>query len=236
MTKAMERWWLIQQELAKELAGKLVPQASDKVIHDFRVCVKKLRALAYPNEINNRFKKQCPHLKQCYRLTGHLRNVQMMQQKLACLGAWQINGFAEKQLNQLHQQHKKKLQHWLNKKQVHALLQEINTLHPDQHVEISANMAVPEPGLLPSLWHQCRKQCKKLLYQGQATNNSKNRKSLQLLQEVIGEWHDWECCMQWLRHQKGGKLDATLYLLLQQSQLKQQPYTAAILKGIHAHH
>jgi CHAD domain-containing protein len=125
MTKAMERWWLIQQELAKELAGKLVPQASDKVIHDFRVCVKKLRALAYPNEINNRFKKQCPHLKQCYRLTGHLRNVQMMQQKLSSLGAWQINGFAEKQLNQLHQQHKKKLQHWLNKKQVHALVQEI---------------------------------------------------------------------------------------------------------------
>ena len=230
MSKAVLPWWDKQKIKAIALAARMREESSDTCIHDFRVVIKKMRALAFAGPQGKEQKKLFPNLKQVYTLSGNLRNAQVLQQKLALLPAWHNKIGIAKKLDSAIEKKRKALQKWLTVKHLGLLKQELVTMVP---VLIEVNKArgkVITPGPAVGQWHECRKLTKKLLYQLQALGRSGEWQVLQWLQEALGEWHDWQVCESLLREHKPSRPRADYFLLLQQCHLSKAYWEETILR------
>jgi len=183
---------------------------NENAMHDFRVEMKKLRALIkflrsiYPKQ---KLKKASNHLRGIFEDAGDIREYQL-------LGQWlqknEMNSIekkifpAEKMQLMIHSFHQNSSRHKTELKEVidqcGKFIQNTNEILAEQYVvELRARIEkLVNKNLLIADWHELRKLIKQWMYAANWIHNEEEAKSdsafsfYNKLQEAIGNWHDIE--------------------------------------------
>jgi CHAD domain-containing protein len=195
-------------------------KADEPAMHDFRVEIKKMRAVIrflreiYPDQ---KLKKAAHRFKQVFRDAGDIRELQLVHQWLVKHGIVSIyeQYFPEQKIAELVNEFCKKASHTRQslKETVDDLEKTVQITNPvlaeqyvlDVHARLK-RMVMRQPG--QQEWHELRKLIKQWLY---AVNwvgpDEKNNSEADIayytkLQEAIGYWHDADMIREALQQKK----------------------------------
>jgi CHAD domain-containing protein len=223
MANAKATWLSKEAKKAKVLANQIKRFSRRKAIHDFRVCIKKIRAIVSNTEQPDDFKKHYPTLTKIFRKTGRLRDLQIIHSRLASLPSWLHAPVANRLIRDHQGKRKKAILEWLQQtERTEQMMNELQTIinlknnrkkARKKHVALTQN---------ESEWHEVRKQIKTEMYQQDANARpmapvTRMHKQLDEMQKALGNWHDWVITREWLEEQKPWLPDGEFWLLYQQS-------------------
>lgn len=223
MANAKATWLSNEAKKAMALVDQIKKSSGRKAIHDFRVCIKKIRAVVSSADQSADFKNHYPALNKIFKKTGRLRDLQIIHSRLAALPSW-LHAPVANQLIRAQQGKRKQLilnwlQHSEQAQQVKKELQDIIDLK-DQQKKTRRQHAALSPN--ESEWHEIRKQIKTEMYQQDAharpaAPETKMHRQLDEMQQALGNWHDWMITRQWLEEQRKRIPAGEFWLLHQQS-------------------
>lgn len=194
--------------------------ADEPALHDFRVEMKKMRAVIrflreiYPGQ---KLKKASGRFKQVFREAGDIRELQLMHQWLAknSIKSLHEHYFPEQKIAGMLNEFCKKAEHTkqMLKETIDELekfVQVTNQILAEQYVlDLHAQlkrMVLRQPE--PQEWHELRKLIKQWLYavnwlgQEEKTNSEADIAYYTRLQEAIGYWHDADMIRETLQQKK----------------------------------
>jgi CHAD domain-containing protein len=195
-------------------------KADEPAIHDFRVEMKKMRAVIrflreiYPDQ---KLKKAAERCKQIFREAGEIRELQLVNQWLTKHGILYIleQYFPEKKIADLVNEFCRKTTHARHSLKetmddIEKTVQVTNQVLAEQYVlDLHARlkrMVLRQPGR--EEWHELRKLIKQWLYaanwigSGEKTHSEADIAYYTKLQEAIGYWHDADMIREAIQHKK----------------------------------
>ena len=223
MANAKATWLSREAKKAKVLVDQIKGSSRRKAIHDFRVCIKKIRAVVSNADQPDDFKKHYPALTKIFRKTGRLRDLQIIHSRLATLPSWLHAPVANQLIRAQHKDRKNAILDWLqHTEQAEGVMIELQEIidfknHGKKAIRKHAALTQNE-----SEWHEVRKQIKTEMYQQDANARpmapeTRMHRQLDEMQKALGNWHDWEITRKWLETQKPLLPAGEFWLLYQQS-------------------
>ena len=220
------------------LLDKLTVRLQRSVVHDFRVSVKKLKAVISASATTEEYNRTLPVLMELYQALGRSRDLQVIGSLLSTLPAWASSPEARLLWKQKLAARQKKLLQWLaDPKHIQLLRAEIHTLQGMHlHLLHPRHMASPHPPQ-EAVWHDTRKEVKNQLYRNEASHVTgtafqQEQKNLNTIQHLIGHWHDWQIACQWIRKHRH-RLPASAYWPLVQQADMQRHKAAMQYRQLH---
>jgi CHAD domain-containing protein len=223
MANAKATWLSKEAKKAKVLANQIKRFSRRKAIHDFRVCIKKIRAVVSNIDQPDDFKQFYPALTKLFRKTGMLRDLQIIHSRMATLPSWFHSPVANRLIRAQQKERRNAILNWLqHAEKAEKLMKELQDIIDFKN---HAKKAIRKHSILTqneSEWHEVRKQIKTEMYQQDANAKplaaeTKIHKQLDEMQKALGNWHDWEITRKWVETQKPLLPAGEFWLLYQQS-------------------
>ncbi len=228
MPRIKTTWLNEKMQVLHENVTALQNKVSSKSTHECRVTLKALKAWWQQQGLSTKdFKKQFIMLHKLYSKCGHLRDHEMVREKLKGLEAYDKKGKADKYLRKLIRQKKAAITRLLNQKNathtIAAEMQQIARQRPLQIHTILPLKAIAAAQIAKDtfVWHERRKLLKRYQFMHAASQSTILPSALfvQQMQHNIGEWHDWKNVLRWLTNNKTLFKTSAYYLLQEQADL-----------------
>ena len=209
MPRVNKKW------LSRQIAGLhsgtvlLRKEISNEALHTVRVAIKALKSMLLQQGLSKKeYKKNFAGIALLFRTCAVSRDCRIMIEKLHSLPAFEWCIEFEKQIKNQLTNADRSVKELLNEKkfqfQMEGELCALRKQQKEKLLSLSPLRKACRQTLVeqPELWHEWRKKIKAFGYMqtaiGTPTNNEKN-KEFQALQHTIGEWHDWQNIIAWLR-------------------------------------
>lgn len=226
VTPEPSTWIMTETARLEALLNQLTVRLKRSAVHDFRVTVKKLKAVLTATLSQHEYEGALPHLVQLNQWLGRYRDLQVIGTLLSSLPAWAAAPEARSLWQEKLAARKKKLRQSLSHPEsLKAIMDEIRFIQNIPLPALHARHMASQPPQQETVWHDTRKAVKDQLYRNEASHSRgaafrEEQVHLYKVQHLIGHWHDWQIACLWIRKHRHQLPAGAYWPLLQQADMQ----------------